>query len=275
MSDLIDAHLAHCRAAGYSRITIQDRGELLRRIDGALPWGLCEATTEELADWLAGPDTPWSNQTKATYYTHVTGFYRWACSPTVADGLDYDPSAGLSRPRVPRGVPKPVGDDQLRVILEIGEPFRLWALLAALAGLRAAEIAGLSREDVSEDSITVHGKGGKDRVVPTHPTIWALAQDLPPGPLARKVKSGRVADGAYISRAMRKQIARCITGRHCGVHRLRHWFGTTTYRTTHNLRVVQELMGHESANTTAGYTLVTSEERRAAIQALPTLANLL
>jgi site-specific recombinase XerD len=37
---------------------------------------------------------------------------------------------------------------------------------------------------------------------------------------------------------------------------LRHWFGTTVYRATKDLRLVQELMGHESIAVTQVYALV-------------------
>jgi integrase/recombinase XerC len=278
MSDLIGAHLAHCRAAGYSRFTIRDRGEVLHRVHADLPWGLYEATTEELADWLAGPlAPPWSAQTKATYYTHVTGFYRWACDPRTAGGLDYDPSAGLTRPRVHRGLPNPFNEEELRAIIDgAAEPYRTWALFALLAGARCGDLAHLRREHITQETITfVHGKGGKSRTVPTHPDIWRSVRDLPPGPIALRLDTGMPAGQEYISASSRHHFRRRRVISRGGLHRGRHWFGTTTLRAVGNLRVVQELMGHASPATTAGYTLITSEERRAAIQALPTLATAL
>jgi site-specific recombinase XerD len=37
-------------------------------------------------------------------------------------------------------------------------------------------------------------------------------------------------------------------------HTIRHWYGTNIYRITRDLRLVQEMMGHESPATTAIYT---------------------
>jgi integrase/recombinase XerD len=267
MSDLIDAHLRYCEAAGYSDRTVTDRGKVLRRMHDELPWGLDEATVEELADWLAEPS--WKSWTRYTYYTHVTGFYRWA---SRLGHLDYDPATALARPRKPRCVPHPVTETQLDDILTAAaEPFQTWARLAAYAGLRCCEISALDREDITENDIRVVGKGGKERVIPLEAGsgIWRSVRDLPCGPIAR-LRNGQRASAKNISSAALTYFA--TLGVRTSLHPLRHRFGTVAYRRSRNLRAVQELMGHESIMTTAGYTLVTDEERRAVIQALPTVA---
>lgn len=53
------------------------------------------------------------------------------------------------------------------------------------------------------------------------------------------------------------------------LHQLRHRFGTGTYHATRDLRVVQELMGHSSPVTTAGYAAFDNPDAVAAVQALP------
>jgi integrase/recombinase XerC len=267
MSDLIDAHVRHFRAAGLAATTLRGREELLRRIDKDLLLGLEQATVEELADWLARPG--WSAQTRATYYTHVVGFFRWATNPHSPQ-LDFDPSAGLTRPKVPRGVPRPVADDELATALDRAEnPWRTYILLAAYAGLRASDIAGVRREQISEHVITVTGKGGKTRTIPTHPVIWAAVQGLPRGPVAlhNKQTYSKKLRADYIS-TMTGRYLRSIGLPDATLHRFRHWFGTSTLRNS-NLLVTQKLMGHSSPSTTAVYCLVTDEERAAAIHALP------
>lgn len=51
-------------------------------------------------------------------------------------------------------------------------------------------------------------------------------------------------------------------------HHLRHWFGTKTYEACRDLRVVQELMGHASPVTTAGYAAWSRVVAREAVEAL-------
>lgn len=267
MSDLIDAHLRYCEAGGYSRHTVEDRRKVLERLHLEVPWGIEEATVEELADWLANPS--WKPWTRYTYHGHVTGFYRWA---TAVGHLDFDPSAGLARPRQPRCVPHPVTEQQLEAILLGAEdPFQTWARLAAYAGLRCCEISALDREDITEEDIRVNGKGGKQRLVPiaAESGIWRSVRGLPPGPIAR-LRDGSRASAKNISSAALTYFA--ALGVRTSLHPLRHRFGTMAYRTSKNLRAVQELMGHASIMTTSGYTLITDEERRAVIQALPTVA---
>lgn len=267
MTDLIAAHLRHIRAAGLARTTIVDRAELLRRVDQDLPFGLAEATVEELADWLAREG--WSAQTRATYYGHLRGFFRWGTAgpdPILAD----DPSAGLTRPAVPQGVPKPVTDEELAAALDRSGPiWRRCILLAAYAGARCCEIATLDRSSVNPVTVTLTGKGGKSRVVPTHPAVWAAVGNLPPGPVAITTR-GEPATAAYVSSAGYQHLARIgLPG--VSMHRFRHWYATTLLNAGANLRVVQELLGHSSPNTTARYTLVTDEQRRIAVAALPTV----
>lgn len=53
-------------------------------------------------------------------------------------------------------------------------------------------------------------------------------------------------------------------------HQLRHWFGTRTYAACRDIRVVQELLGHQDPATTATYTAFSDGEAAAAVAALPT-----
>jgi integrase/recombinase XerC len=275
MTDLIASHLTHCRAGGLAQTTLRTRLEVLRRADRELPLGLNEATTEELAAWLANP--AWSAQTRATYFTHLTGYYRWGADPARAVGLDFDPSIGLNRPRRPRGLPRPATDDQAAYALTtLPEPYRLFVQFAVYAGLRSAEVAQVDRGDVTERSgITVVGKGGKHRRVPTHAMLWAAVSGLPPGPVA--VSGGRRLNAYKVCHRVAYHLDQIGLPR-LTMHSFRHLFATNLLKPTDdggagaNLRVVQELLGHSSPDTTAIYTYVTDGQREMAIRALPALA---
>lgn len=269
MTDLITAHITHITAGGFSERTTQDREELLRRVDKALPCGLEQATTEELADWLARDE--WSAQTKATYYGHIVGFFKWACDPRQPL-LDWDPSAALIRPRVARTVPRPMSDDDLALIFEASEqPWRTYILLAAYAGLRAFEIAALRREDINRQTLLVRrGKGNKPAALPTHPLVWAAVEHLPKGPIARR-PDGEAVTPNYMSMRTAQYVRDRLGLVGFSLHRCRHWYGTNLLRETSNLRLVQELLRHASPASTAIYTQVTDEERKMAVSALPVL----
>lgn len=263
MTDLIDAHLAHMRAGGLADNTVDDRRKVLYRINKELPLGLEQATVEELADWMAHKG--WSAQTRGTYYGHVRGFFVWACDPRNPK-LDYDPSEALSRPKVPATLPRPVSDGELAFAM--GRASARWyrcVIFAAYAGLRCCELATVSTFDVTRERITVVGKGGKARHIPTADVIWDAVQCLPPG----EINPDHDADS--IARAGNAHLRR-IGLKGVTMHRFRHWFGTNLLARGANLRTVQELMGHSSPATTAIYTQVTDEQRQMAIAALPALA---
>lgn len=270
MNEWIVRHRAHMEGAGRSERNITDRVKVLTRLDRELPLGLLEATVEELEDWLAKPC--WSNQTKATYYGHIVGFYRWAADPRRNRHLSYDPSVSLTRARVPRTVPRPVTDDELTLVLDRAQGrYRVYCLLAAYAGLRCISIADLRREDITEEAVAVRGKGGKRTLIPTHPEIWRSVRDFPAGPVALRA-SGLPATAKDVSIYTSEHLNRVLGPNKITLHRLRHWFATALLRQGVNLRVVQELLMHASLETTAIYTEVTGEERRLAVGTLPALA---
>jgi integrase len=265
MNDLIAAYARHMTAAGFSLHTVADRTELLRRVQTDLPFGLDSATVEDLADWLARPG--WSVQTRATYYGHLRGYYRFGCG---LGRLASDPSAGIVRPRVPRGLPRPATDTQVtKALAHLSDPWRTFVLLATYAGARAGEIARLDRHDITEEDILIKGKGGKSRAVPTRAEVWRAVRSLPRGPVAHRL-DGLGVSSDYVSNLTAQSLYRI--GVKVTLHNFRHWFATNLLRHGADLRTVQELMGHESPSTTAIYTLITDEQRRMAIAALPVLS---
>lgn len=263
MSFLIDLHLAHLRAKGQSKRTVEARSDVLRRLHNELPYGLAYAATDELDAWLGNPG--WSRWTRSTYAMHIRGFYRWA---TAAGHLDGDPTADMARPRNPRCLPKPVTDDELRLALErSADPWYTAILLASHEGLRVSEIARLDRADVTEEVIHLVGKGGDPEVVYTHPVVWEHVKHRT-GRLVRG-PSGQLINGRWLSHRQAAHFRSIgLPGVH--MHRFRHWFATALMDSGHSLRTVQESLRHSSVTSTQIYTRVRSEQRRLAIRSLPT-----
>jgi integrase len=293
----IERYRDHLVASGrFEPTTVLDRCELLYRLDAELPLGLLEATVEELEHWMASgrtpersgrPSVPWSRQTRATYYAHAVGFYRFAADPRRNPHLSYDPSTSLSRPKVPEGVPNPCTNDELAAILDRTRGrYRIYCRLSAYGGLRAIQICNLMREDITEENLFVAGKGGKTIAIPTHPMVWDAVHDFPRGPIAMAGSApGRAASAPQVrakpgplATATGREIRRILGYPGISLRNLRHWFATTLLLEEEfggsgaNLRTVQELMGHSSPSTTAVYTKVVGKQRKMAISALPPLA---
>jgi integrase/recombinase XerC len=230
------------------------RAELRMFTDRLAPRSILYATSEELERWLDTRQLGARARYRSLSLLHV--FYEWAI---YAGHCTADPTRGVARPRLPRLVPRPIRDDELAAAIRQAPPdIRAWLTLAAFAGLRCAEIAGLSTEDVLDDRepgmlLVRHGKGDKDRVLPLHPDISEAIRALGrrrTGPLFVSPTGRQLAPHEISTQGSRylHEIGSAAT-----MHKLRHWFGTRLYGSTLDLRLVQEMLGHSSPTTTAGY----------------------
>lgn len=270
---MIDRYLEHLRRADCSAQTLRDRRGILCRLDRDLPYGIGQVSHEELAVWLYRPE--WSQNTRATYYRCIKSFYGWA-SDEHDPWISSNPAARLERVADAETVPRACTDDQLRrIIAEAREPFRTWAIIAAYAGLRCIEIAGLDRQHITEKELfVVRGKGGRPRMHDTDPIIWAAVKGLPPGPVARHAATGERATAHYVSSHAAdhfQRVMRMPPG--ISLHKMRHWLGTKVQANYKDPRVTMAVLGHRSLKSTQIYTAATDEQQRAARATLPRLAG--
>jgi len=152
-------------------------------------------------------------------------------------------------------------------------------LLAALAGLRVHEIAKLHGRDIDLTNriLTVTGKGNKTATLPLHPAIVAYAHTFPrdrfwfPSYTNQSTGLPHVKASAVSAAIMHTMRRAGVPGQ---AHQLRHWYATTLLGSGVDLRIVQELMRHESPATTAIYTQVDFRQQRAGMDLLelPTAA---
>lgn len=268
MSTLLGPYLDHMRAAGFAAKTVDEREKFLRLADQRLPYGLDTPASDELTAFLSTPD--WAPWTRATYYRHLAGLYRWA---TAGDRprLDWNPCLPLKAPRNPDADPDPVTDDELRYALAHSNArWQIAILLGAYAGLRAGEITRLKREHVNADHITIwHGKGNRTLKLPTHPVIWQHIQPLPPG----LVFTGRGGRPVKFPSATARDHFNRIGLYDVHLHRLRHWYACMLLRQGTDIRTVQALMRHRSLETTARYLALVDGQRRLAVDTLPVLTD--
>ncbi|WP_339125447.1 tyrosine-type recombinase/integrase [Pseudonocardia sp. D17] len=196
--------------------------------------------------------------TIATYTSNARAFYAWALETGL---IAVDPTARLPRIKVPPAVAHPVPDRDLRLAIELAEePLRTWLVLAAFMGLRAMEIAQLTRDSIDEVEgrlvLSGIGKGRKPfRItVPLHvePSIRQYMHMR--GPLWRTASGGAMKPST-VSRLVTKFFAR--HGMPYSLHWLRHSFGTAFYAATRDVLLTQDVMRHASPNTTRIYVRTT------------------
>jgi integrase len=261
----------HLQELSRSAGTIGTYMGILRHMDRTLPGGLMHACEDELRTWIFTPGH--GQATRSLYVTAAVGFFGWASDPDK-DGkrLDYDPSRKLPRVSPPKHLPRPIVADELFDILARAErPYRDWFTIAAYTGARCIEIAALDRGHIGKRSVRLHGKGDKERYVPTHPLVWELAQRLPAGPVAVD-RDGMRLNRQQVANWGNYRLKHVLGYMQISMHRLRHTFGTAAYEACRDLRAVQELMGHASSATTEGYVQASKESMRQAVLGLPVAA---
>ncbi|MCE4266552.1 site-specific tyrosine recombinase XerD [Rhodococcus globerulus] len=207
----------------------------------------------------------------------VRGFHKFS----TAEGLTTVDVARAVKPPTPgRKLPKALRLDQIIALLEASgggaagdgpRDLRDRALLELLysTGARISEAIDLDVDDIDTHSrsVVLHGKGGKQRVVPIgRPAIEAVDAYLVRGRPALATRGLPAlflnARGGRLSRQSAWQILQ-DSAASAGItadvspHTLRHSFATHLLDGGADVRVVQELLGHASVTTTQIYTLVT------------------
>jgi integrase len=263
----LDGWITWLIAGGTSAATRKTRRAHVRRIahelNAAHPRDIAAA---ELLAILGRPD--YSTEHRRGLRASLASFYRWCEASGV---VDVDPTLTLPRIRAALGAPKPATDDIWRELLATADPrTALMARLACEAGLRRAEVAQVHSDDlhagIGGAELIVHGKGGKQRVLPVTVTLATQIRAacphggfLFPGQIDGHMSADRV--GHLVSRVM---------PRGWSMHKLRHRFATRGYLGTGNLRAVQEALGHASVATTQRYTAVSSAQVRMVAEAAAT-----
>lgn len=236
-----------------------------------------------LAGLRAGDDEhpPLSAGSAARAVVAVRGLHRFM----LREGLtDLDPARDVKPPTPPRRLPKAIEIGAVERLLDCTGPvdtprgLRDRSLLELLygCGARISEAVGLDVDDLdSQDPsggvVRLHGKGGKDRIVP----IGRYARDALDAYLVRaRPQLNRTgtpalflnARGGRLSRQSAWATLRAAAERaglsDVSPHTLRHSFATHLLDGGADVRVVQELLGHASVTTTQVYTLITVDRLR-------------
>lgn len=154
---------------------------------------------------------------------------------------------------------------------------RVYFLLSLMGGmgLRVSEVANLVTSDYSpqEQILKVRGKGDKIRFLPVPDWVAGQFDSLPPGPPGGGIKRW-VFPGSKGRPLSRQQIWNLVRARAKAVgiqrpvypHMFRHGFATRFLASGAGLRVVQEVLGHASVQTTERYTHLDSKRLRQVVE---------
>ncbi|WP_115686260.1 tyrosine recombinase XerC [Corynebacterium senegalense] len=284
LAEAIEDFAEHARLVlGRSEATVRAYCSDLATL-GAFVGGFADFTLPALRAWLADAlARGLARSTMARRTAAVRAFSTWAYNQ---GHLDSDVAARLAVPKVNRHLPKVLTAERAGQLVEAdindedhtAEALRDAAMLELLyaTGMRVSELTGLGAGDVdaARRTLRVTGKGNKQRVVPYGQRAadalegW-LRRGRPElaaeGETALFVGSrGRRIDPRQVRRVVERAATRTGEGEpgqpgHLSPHSLRHSAATHMLEGGADLRVVQELLGHSSLQTTQIYTHVSAQ----------------
>lgn len=210
------------------------------------------------------------------YITVINSFYTFL----VGDGIiTENPCTNIKSPKLEKKLPVFLTEEEVDKLLDINlntpYDYRNKAMLELLyaTGLRITELCNLKITDVDINNalVRVFGKGKKERIIPV--SDYALSH------LEKYYKNYRndilqdkISDYLFISntktkisrqgffKIIKKECKRVGIEKNVSPHVLRHSFATHLLKHGADLRVIQELLGHEDISTTQIYAHLVNEK---------------
>jgi len=278
--DPFGAHLALERR--YSKYTVRNYRQafvdlVLWLRSYGLDGGFDRLGKRELRDFVIEGQRRFGRR---TLHNHVSGlralFRYW-----IRKGrLRANPFAGITLPKLEKRLPKFLTEEQMRLLLQgparelqggsLGarEALRDRLVMELIygGGLRVSEAAALSHGhiDPADGVARVLGKGSKERLCPLGRVAMQVYAEWLGSQAADRSPGAPVLEGARGTRISVREIQRLLK-RYLSLaglpmditpHKLRHSYATHLLNAGADLRVVQEMLGHSSLNTTQVYTHV-------------------
>ncbi len=211
-----------------------------------------------------------TGRTQARILSSLRSFFGWLQIDGV---IAENPCDGIDTPKIGRYLPSVLSIDEVNDIMNSVDQSK-WggvrdrAILELLygCGLRVTEVSDMKISNIylQEKFVRVVGKGNKERVVPMgDPAAEAVTAYLAvrPEPADAKSedilflnKSGKQLSRISVFNMVKKQAMLAGITKEISPHTFRHSFATHLIEGGADLRVVQEMLGHESILTTEIYT---------------------
>ncbi len=224
-------------------------------------------------------------RSEATQARVLAGIHSWFRFLLYKDYIDQDPSELLEGPRKSKHLPTVLSLDEINrmmaaIDLSSNEGHRNRAMMEILygSGLRVSELVNLRLSQIylNEHYMLIDGKGSKQRLVPLSPVAeeWFgyWMQERATWPLKPESKDtafvnryGRPMTRAMVFTIVRRLCSEAGITKTVSPHTLRHSFATHLLQNGADLRIIQQLLGHEDLATTEIYTHVNVQDLRNAI----------
>lgn len=229
---------------------------------------LRDASSSDISDYIISVSDYLSKRSQARLLSSLNSFFDYL----VSEGERKDnPLSAVDSPKLGKYLPVVLSVEEVRAILKAAPNERDRAILEVLygCGLRVSEVCSLKISEVylKDMFVKVMGKGSKERLVPMAPSTASAIMDYLS---VRPENDAGCEDVLFLNRfgralsrvavfKMVKSVA-LVAGvdKNLSPHTFRHSFATHLVENGADLRVVQEMLGHESILTTEIYTHVDS-----------------
>ena len=223
-----------------------------------------------------------NTRTQSRILSGIHSFYRFLLYNHY---IDADPSELLQMPKTDKRIPVVLSVEEIDAMIgaiDLSQPEgqRNRAIIEMLygSGLRVSELVNLKLSNMylQDDYMLIEGKGSKQRLVPVSPEakkqfgFWMQDRchlTIEPGQedFAFLNRHGHQLTRAMIFTILRRLCEKAGIRKTISPHTLRHSFATHLLQNGADLRIIQQLLGHEDITTTEIYTHVSVQDLRNAV----------
>lgn len=208
--------------------------------------------------------------------TVINSFYNFLVDDKK---IDENPCTNIASPKLPKKLPNYLTEEEVNELLDINlltpYDYRNKAMLELLygTGLRISELINLKINDIDIHNcfIRVFGKGKKERIVPISDIVIKYLE-IYINEYRNLILKNKISDYLFISNAgtnisrqgffkiLKQECKKSGIEKNVSPHVLRHSFATHLLKHGADLRVIQELLGHEDISTTQIYAHLVNEK---------------
>ena len=236
----------------------------------------------DIVDYLSERSETLSKRSQARLLSAFRSFFDWMI---LEGAVNENPCDGVAPPKIGRYLPEVLSVQEVDAIIASVDTSRPWglrdrAILEVLygCGLRVSEAVNLKISNIysKEGYLRIVGKGNKERIVPLGEMAaealdaWFGARPEPAKGFEDCVflnRFGRSLSRVSMFNMVKEQAMLAGVRKEISPHTFRHSFATHLVENGADLRVVQEMLGHESILTTEIYTHIDSSSWQGSILA--------
>jgi site-specific recombinase XerD len=241
-------------------------------------------TLVEVYDFMAylSRDRDLNAASRARMITSLKGFYNYYTVKTKQ--LSENPVQNLDTPKLKKALPRYLTLEESQKLLMAADgknKQRDYCILCLFlnCGLRVSEMVGLNLTDIRTGCLLVHGKGSKERMVYLNDSCcealnnWLVVRKsvsvVDKNALFLSNRRKRMSVDAVQVMVKQTLLRAGLDARLYSPHKLRHTAATLMIQNGVDVRTLQEVLGHESLNTTQIYTHIDNAGLHAAAEANP------